>query len=146
MDYKSVSPGKILREKIKNNEEQLKRDYEIDRHGTWVARGAIIVRRGGVYRDLIVLPELEKTAEELQTDSFDDYILYIDYLVETFPDDEAFEEIIETFKSEREELASLAKHMKIHLPSEMDEEITSKSELLLRAIDLIDELKDKKKK
>ena len=70
MDYKSVSPGKILREKIKNNEEQLKRDYEIDRHGTWVARGAIIVRRGGVYRDLIVLPELEKTAEELQTNSF----------------------------------------------------------------------------
>ena len=141
----SVSPGKILREKIRKNEERLNRDYEIH-NGQWAIRGIRMVKRGGVFRDLIIRPKLDKTAEELQSYSLDDYNLYIDYFIEIMPDDEAFQEIIETFKSEREELASLAKHMKIHLPSEMDEEITSKSELLLRAIDLIDELKDKKKK
>ena len=73
----SVSPGKILREKIRKNEERLNRDYEIH-NGQWAIRGIRMVKRGGVFRDLIIRPKLDKTAEELQSYSLDDYNLYID--------------------------------------------------------------------
>ena len=54
----SVSPGKILRENIRKNKEQLNRDFLIGQHGEWVANGIRIVKRGGVFRDLIIRPKL----------------------------------------------------------------------------------------
>ena len=39
----SVSPGKILREKIRKNEERLNRDYEIH-NGQWAIKGCVFGR------------------------------------------------------------------------------------------------------
>ena len=75
---KQFSSVMILRETIRKKNEQLKRDYEIDKSGKYVVRGTRILKRGGVFNDIVLIPKVEKTAQELQAYSIDDYELYID--------------------------------------------------------------------
>ena len=45
----------ILRDTIRKKNEQLKRDYEIDKSGKYVVRGTIILKRGGVFNDIVAI-------------------------------------------------------------------------------------------